>query len=119
MVDPHRVRPLHLSSLALSSHSPSHGPAGLTRRPSLARSWAALELVLLIVVVPETYLPAVLKKKAVKLRKAGRTDVRAQIEVDTRTIPSVLKTSCSRPFRASLVLVEPRCESRSWTGAES
>ncbi|GAA5925312.1 hypothetical protein JCM3775_006420 [Rhodotorula graminis] len=67
--------------------------------------WAALELVLLIVVVPETYLPAVLKKKAAKLRKAGRTDVRAPIEVDTRSITSVIKTSCSRPFQ--ILLTEP------------
>jgi MFS family permease len=65
-------------------------------------SWAAVEFVLLLAFVPETYMPAVLKKKAQRLRKQGRTDVKAPMEVDTRSIPSVIATSCTRPFRAFL-----------------
>ncbi|GAA5856336.1 hypothetical protein JCM8547_000876 [Rhodosporidiobolus lusitaniae] len=67
--------------------------------------WAGVELVLLILLVPETYMQAVLKKKAKRLRKAGRTDVRAPIEVDTRSIASVIAVSCTRPFQ--LLVLEP------------
>lgn len=65
--------------------------------------WAGAEYVALLVFVPETYLPAVLKARAKKLRKAGRTDVRAPIEIDDRSIPRVLLTSCYRPFRAFVI----------------
>ncbi|BGP44550.1 hypothetical protein JCM10450v2_000364 [Rhodotorula kratochvilovae] len=67
--------------------------------------WAGAEFIALVVFVPETYLPAVLQKKAVKLRKAGRTDVRAPIEVDTRSISRVILMSCSRPFE--ILATEP------------
>ncbi|GAA5844999.1 hypothetical protein JCM11251_003177 [Rhodosporidiobolus azoricus] len=67
--------------------------------------WAGVELVLLLVFVPETYLQAVLKHKAKRLRKSGRTDVRAPVEVDTRSIPSVIATSCVKPFQ--LLALEP------------
>ncbi|GAA6032025.1 hypothetical protein JCM8097_003393 [Rhodosporidiobolus ruineniae] len=67
--------------------------------------WAGVELVLLFLFVPETFVPAVLKKKAKKLRKAGRTDVRAPIEVDDRSIAKVIGISCTRPFQ--LLVTEP------------
>ncbi|GAA5997332.1 MFS transporter [Rhodotorula paludigena] len=68
-------------------------------------AWAGAEYVALLVFVPETYLPAVLKARAKKLRKAGRTDVRAPIEIDDRSIPRVLLTSCYRPFQ--ILALEP------------
>ncbi|GAA5823404.1 hypothetical protein JCM5353_002135 [Sporobolomyces roseus] len=67
--------------------------------------WGVLELIALVVFVPETFLPVVLKSQAKKLRKAGRTDVKAPIELDERSITSVLKTSCTQPFE--LLATEP------------
>jgi len=40
--------------------------------------WGVVELIALVVLVPETFLPVVLKKQAKKLRKAGRTDVKVR-----------------------------------------
>ncbi|GJN92211.1 hypothetical protein Rhopal_005241-T1 [Rhodotorula paludigena] len=68
-------------------------------------AWAGAEYAALLFFVPETYLPAVLKARAKKLRKAGRTDVRAPIEIDDRSIPRVLLTSCYRPFQ--ILALEP------------
>ncbi|GAA5859832.1 hypothetical protein JCM1840_006476 [Sporobolomyces johnsonii] len=59
--------------------------------------WAGAEFIAMLLLVPETYLPAVLKKKAKKLRKAGRTDVRAPIELDDRSMIKVLGISCIKP----------------------
>ncbi|KAK4057609.1 hypothetical protein OIO90_001255 [Microbotryomycetes sp. JL221] len=67
--------------------------------------WAAVEAVLLFGLVPETFLPARLKQKAKKLRKRGRTDVKAPIEVDDRSIPKVVAMSCVRPFQ--ILVAEP------------
>ncbi|GAA5967258.1 hypothetical protein JCM8115_005444 [Rhodotorula mucilaginosa] len=67
--------------------------------------WAAVEYVLLITLVPETYLPALLMRRAKKLRKAGRTDVKAPLEVDERSIPQVIAMSCTRPFK--ILATEP------------
>jgi MFS family permease len=38
--------------------------------------WGFVELCALVLFVPETFLPVVLKHKAKRLRKAGRTDVK-------------------------------------------
>lgn len=67
--------------------------------------WGFVELCALVLFVPETFLPVVLKHKAKRLRKAGRTDVKAPIELDRRSITSVLKTSCTQPFE--LLATEP------------
>ena len=67
--------------------------------------WSGIQLILLLIFVPETYLPAILMKKAVALRKAGRTDVKAPLELDPRSIPRVLVTSCARPFQ--IMVSEP------------
>ncbi|GAA5896316.1 MFS transporter [Sporobolomyces salmoneus] len=67
--------------------------------------WGGLELIALILFVPETFLPVVLKYKAQRLRKAGRTDVRAPIELDERSITAVLRVSCTQPFE--LLATEP------------
>ncbi|CEQ38896.1 SPOSA6832_00353, partial [Sporobolomyces salmonicolor] len=60
-------------------------------------TWSVF-FVAMLLLVPETYLPAVLKKKAKKLRKAGRTDVRAPNELDQRSIVKVIGISCIKPF---------------------
>ncbi|BGP04676.1 hypothetical protein JCM10049v2_000478 [Rhodotorula toruloides] len=67
--------------------------------------WSAVEFVALLVFVPETYLQAILKKKAQRLRKAGRTDVRAPVEVDERSIATVIMVSCYKPFQ--ILATEP------------
>ena len=61
--------------------------------------WSAVELAALVIFVPETYLPAKLLAKAKKLRKEGRTDVKAPMELDQRSVPQVIGMSCIRPFR--------------------
>lgn len=60
--------------------------------------WAGVELLLLVLFVPETFLPALLVTRARKLRKEGRTDVRAPLELDQRSLARVLIVSCGRPF---------------------
>ncbi|BGP12510.1 hypothetical protein JCM10213v2_000427 [Rhodosporidiobolus nylandii] len=67
--------------------------------------WAGVEFVLLLAFVPETFLPALLKRKAKQLRKQGRTDVRAPIEIDTRSMAQVVATSCYKPFQ--ILITEP------------
>ncbi|KAM0755472.1 MFS general substrate transporter [Meredithblackwellia eburnea MCA 4105] len=60
--------------------------------------WIFFELVALLLSVPETYEPALLVKRAKKLRKAGRTNVHAPLELDERSVPLVILTSCAKPF---------------------
>ncbi|GAA6061926.1 hypothetical protein JCM10212_001494 [Sporobolomyces blumeae] len=67
--------------------------------------WACAQLAALLLFVRETLLPVVLKQRAKALRKAGRTDVRAPIELDNRSIASVLAVSCTQPFE--LLVLEP------------
>ncbi|GAA5985835.1 hypothetical protein JCM5350_006909 [Sporobolomyces pararoseus] len=67
--------------------------------------WGGLELCALVLLVPETFLPVVLKHKAKRLRKAGRTDVKAPIDLDQRSTLSVLRVSCTQPFE--LLVREP------------
>jgi hypothetical protein len=63
--------------------------------------WAGIEYLALLLVVPETYLPALLVSKAKALRKGGREDVRAPLELDTRKVPLLILRSCGRPFGES------------------
>lgn len=83
-------------------------PSLTVLRPALTRpyraldSWAAIELVALVFFVPETYLPAILLIKAKRLRKTGRAEVKAPMELSEKSIPRVIATSCTRPFRESL-----------------
>lgn len=89
--------------------------------------WGGVELCLLVLFVPETLLDVVLKSKAKRLRKAGRTEVKvsrgslkhpsgrskpttsfahlfqAPIELDRRSIAAVLRVSCTQPFGESLM----------------
>ncbi|GAA5969102.1 hypothetical protein JCM11641_007470 [Rhodosporidiobolus odoratus] len=67
--------------------------------------WAGVEFVLLMVFVPETFLPVLLKRKAKRLRKEGRTDVRAPLELDTRSVARVIGISCVKPFQ--ILALEP------------
>ncbi|KAK4055240.1 hypothetical protein OIV83_000521 [Microbotryomycetes sp. JL201] len=67
--------------------------------------WAFVEALIIYLLVPETFLPARLKQKAKRLRKAGRNDVKAPIEVDERSIPKVVAMSCVRPFQ--ILATEP------------
>lgn len=62
--------------------------------------WAGFEMVILYLFVPETYLPALLVSKAKKLRKTGRSDVKAPLELSTRSVPRTILTNCGRPFGA-------------------
>lgn len=61
--------------------------------------WAGVELLALAVFVPETFLPRLLAQKAKRLRKAGRTEVRAPLDVDDRSIAMVVARSCITPFK--------------------
>lgn len=70
-------------------------------------SWSAAEYAA-ILLVPETFTPALLVKKAKFLRSAkggGREDVRAPLELDERSIPRVIAVSCLRPFRELVTLL--------------
>ncbi|KAM0755473.1 MFS general substrate transporter, partial [Meredithblackwellia eburnea MCA 4105] len=67
--------------------------------------WIFVEFIALVLFVPETYLPALLVKRAKKLRKAGRADVRAPLELAQKSIPLVILVSCARPFE--ILAVEP------------
>ncbi|KAM0793435.1 hypothetical protein ACM66B_000880 [Microbotryomycetes sp. NB124-2] len=67
--------------------------------------WAFVEALVVYFFVPETFLPARLKQKAKRLRKAGRQDVKAPIEIDDRSIPKVVGMSCVRPFQ--ILATEP------------
>lgn len=70
--------------------------------------WAGVMLVLIVLFVPETYHPVLLRRKAIKLR--GETgDVRwiAPIEEMDRSILRTVVRSCYRPF--TLLVLEPKC----------
>ena len=70
--------------------------------------WAGFELVMIILFVPETYHPVVLKKKAIKLRKeSGNDQWHAPIEVMDKSVARTILWSCVRPFQ--LLFLEPMC----------
>lgn len=68
--------------------------------------WSAVMLGLIILGVPETYHPVLLRHKAAKLRKeTGNEKWKAPIEVMQRSIPQTILRSCYRPFL--LLTLEP------------
>lgn len=67
--------------------------------------WACFQWIALVFLVPETFLPSRLKAKAVMLRKRGRVDVKAPIELDTRSIMRVVLTRVRIPV--ALLAKEP------------
>lgn len=48
---------------------------------------------------PETFAPVILLAKARRLRKAGETSVIAPLELEDRSLTSILTTTITRPFR--------------------
>ena len=62
----------------------------------------------ILTLVPETYHPVLLRRKAIKLRaETGDGRYQAPIEKLTRSITMTVVTSCYRPFQ--LLLFEPMC----------
>lgn len=70
--------------------------------------WAGVMWVCILMLVPETYHPVLLRRKAIKLRaETGDDRYQAPIERLTRSITMTVVTSCYRPFQ--LLLFEPMC----------
>ena len=70
--------------------------------------WSGAMLALIIVLVPETYHPVLLRNKARKLRKdTGNESWKAPIEIHDRSITHTIITSIYRPFL--LLTLEPMC----------
>ena len=62
----------------------------------------------IVLIVPETYTPVVLRRKAIQLRKStGEQEWRAPIEIMDRSIAQTVIRSCYRPFL--LLTLEPMC----------
>ncbi|MCJ1351001.1 MAG: hypothetical protein MMC33_000983 [Icmadophila ericetorum] len=70
--------------------------------------WSGVMLALIIIFVPETYHPVLLRDKARKLRRdTGNDRWKAPIEMTDRSIAQTLLTSIYRPFQ--LLTLEPMC----------
>lgn len=70
--------------------------------------WSAVQLVLIVALIPETYSPVLLRRKAVRLRRStGDARWKAAIEVMDRSITQTVIRSCYRPFL--LLIMEPMC----------
>lgn len=70
--------------------------------------WAGLQWLSIVLLVPETYHPVLLRRKAIKLRaETGDDRYHAQIEKLTRSVLMTVVVSCYRPFQ--LLLFEPMC----------
>ena len=70
--------------------------------------WTGVMLVLIVLFVPETYHPVLLRRKAIKLRKeTGDERWHAPIEKMERSILQTIIRSCYRPFL--LLALEPMC----------
>ncbi|KAI2641974.1 major facilitator superfamily domain-containing protein [Xylaria nigripes] len=70
--------------------------------------WATVMLVLLVLFVPETYHPIILRDKARAIRKeTGDDRWKAPMENTTKSIPKTVGLSLMRPFQ--LLAFEPMC----------
>lgn len=70
--------------------------------------WSGVMLALIILLVPETYHPVLLRRKAVRLRKeTGNESWQAPIEKMERSIAQTILRSTYRPFQ--LLTLEPMC----------
>ncbi|KAF2837454.1 MFS general substrate transporter [Patellaria atrata CBS 101060] len=70
--------------------------------------WAAVQLAGIILLVPETYHPVLLRKKARQMRKETGNDAwHAPIERMNKSIAKTVLWSCIRPFQ--LLFFEPMC----------
>jgi hypothetical protein len=70
--------------------------------------WAVIMWLSIFLLVPETYHPVLLRRKAIMLRaETGDERYQAPIERLTRSITMTVITSCYRPFQ--LLFFEPMC----------
>ena len=70
--------------------------------------WAGAQLLMIILFIPETYHPVVLRRKAIrKRRETGDDRWKAPIEWLDRSITQTVIRSCYRPFL--LLTLEPMC----------
>ncbi|KAI4950039.1 hypothetical protein J4E91_004695 [Alternaria rosae] len=70
--------------------------------------WSGVQLCLIVLFVPETYHPVLLRRKAIRLRKeTGNPEWIAPIEKMDRSIAKTVLWSCIRPFQ--LLFFEPMC----------
>ncbi|OAL44718.1 MFS general substrate transporter [Pyrenochaeta sp. DS3sAY3a] len=70
--------------------------------------WSGVQLVLIVLFVPETYHPVLLRQKAIRLRKeTGNQEWIAPIEKLDRSVSKTVLWSCIRPFQ--LLFFEPMC----------
>ncbi|EME89508.1 uncharacterized protein MYCFIDRAFT_185788 [Pseudocercospora fijiensis CIRAD86] len=70
--------------------------------------WAGVQWLLLVVFVPETYAPVLLRRKAIKLRQeTGDQRWKAPIEILNRSVLRTVLWSCIRPFQ--LLFFEQMC----------
>ncbi|KAH0383177.1 MFS general substrate transporter, partial [Aureobasidium melanogenum] len=68
--------------------------------------WAGIQWLLIVCLVPETYVPVLLRREAVKARtETGDDRWHAPIERLERSIPGTILKSCHRPFL--LMIYEP------------
>ena len=68
--------------------------------------WTGVQLALITFLIPETYAPVLLRRRAQRLRKeTGNTKWQAGIEKLDRTITKTVMWSCIRPFQ--LLFFEP------------
>jgi hypothetical protein len=68
--------------------------------------WSGVQLVAIIILVPETFHPVILKRKAQALRKrTGDQRYKAKIELMDKSILKTVALSCKRPFQ--LLFFEP------------
>ncbi|GAA5951649.1 hypothetical protein JCM3765_005993 [Sporobolomyces pararoseus] len=67
--------------------------------------WAAISVVLIFFLLPETYHPQLLKNRAQKLRKEGQTEKYADIEKADFSLKSIIVRTGARPFQ--MLATEP------------
>lgn len=73
--------------------------------------WAGIQLALIVLFVPETYHPVLLRQKARKLREqTGEPRWKAPIEKLDRSVARTVMWSCIRPFQ--LLILEPMVSCR-------
>ena len=70
--------------------------------------WAGTQLLMIVLFMPETYHPVILRRKAAKRRtETGEEKWKAPIERMDRSISQTVISSCYRPFL--LLALEPMC----------
>lgn len=68
--------------------------------------WSGVQIILIVLFIPETYHPVKLRQKAARLRReTGQEKWKAPIEIMNKSISSTILHSCLRPFQ--LLIFEP------------